>query len=78
MKVETDASEDFAERQGAYGWRLLKRIALALVVLLVALVLAGLDVPGAKLIAVGAVFSFIALMYVGPWLGPRRKHRRRG
>jgi hypothetical protein len=32
MKVEADALEDFAERQGAYGWRLLKRIALALVV----------------------------------------------
>jgi hypothetical protein len=79
MKVDADASEEeFGERQGAYGWRLLKRIALALIVLFVALVLAGLDVPGAKLIAVGAVLAFIALMYVGPWLGPRRKPRRRG
>lgn len=76
MKLEAHASEGFAERQGAYGWRLLKRIALTLVVLLVALVLAGLEVPGAKFIAVAAVFAFIALMYVGPWLGPRRKSRR--
>jgi hypothetical protein len=45
---------------------------------MVALVSAGLDVPGAKIIALVAVFAFVGLMYIGPWLGPRRRKRRRG
>jgi membrane associated rhomboid family serine protease len=74
--AETETADEFAARQGAYGWRLLRRITLILVVLVLALVLASQDVPGAKVVAVAAVFAFVGLMYVGPWLGPRRRKRR--
>jgi hypothetical protein len=60
-------------RQGAYGWRLAKRIALTLAVLVVALVLVSLQVPGAKLIALAALFAIVGLMYLGAWFGPRRR-----
>jgi hypothetical protein len=75
MRAEREAAGELGprQRQGAYGWRLMKRLAQTLIVLVVALVLVSLQVPGAKLIALAAVFALVGQMYVGPWLGPRRR-----
>jgi hypothetical protein len=43
----------------------------AFAVLLAALVLAGLNVPGAAWIGVAALLILLGLLYIGPWLGPR-------
>ncbi len=72
-RLTADAARDFVAREGMYGWRLAKRLALALVVLVFALILASFDVPGAALTAAAALIVFLAIMFVGPWLGPRRR-----
>jgi hypothetical protein len=77
MRSDRGGAEGLAARQGAYGWRLMKRVAFTLIVVVVALVLFSLQVPGAKLVALAAIFAFVGLMYVGPWLGPRRRSTRR-
>jgi hypothetical protein len=53
-------------REGEYVLGLVRRIAFVLATLVAALFLASRGVPGAAVIAVLALFVFMAAMFVGP------------
>jgi hypothetical protein len=67
----TDPELEAAEAED--GARLLLRVAAAVVVLAVALVLQSLDVPGAAIVAIVAFAVLLGLLWIGPSLGPRRR-----
>lgn len=67
--------EELAERQGDYGWRLMQLFGAALLMLTVGLVLDGLGVPGAGVVALVALAGMVLLFYVAPFFGPRRRRR---
>jgi hypothetical protein len=66
-----------AQAEATYDAWLFGGIAATVVLLAGALLLAGAGVDAGAWAAFVLVFVFVALMYVGPWLGPRRPRRRR-
>ena len=67
--------EEHSARENEYGWRLVKLISLAVVLLAVGLTLAALDVPGASIAALVTCGALLVLIYVAPFLGPRKRRR---
>ena len=67
--------EEFAEREGEYGWRLIQLLGAAVVLLTAGLVLEAFGVPGGGVTAVIALAGLLFLVNVAPWLGPRRRRR---
>jgi hypothetical protein len=63
----------FEQREGEYGWRLLRTIAGALAIMTTALILDALDVPFVGWIAIGALVVLLIAIYIGPWTGPKRR-----
>lgn len=78
QRRETDDVK--AEYEGELGIRLMKSMAVGLVALTAALVLDGLGVPGAAVLAAAAIVALLLLFYVAPavalllvpWLRRRR------
>jgi peptidoglycan/LPS O-acetylase OafA/YrhL len=67
--------EELAERQGEYGWRLMQFLGGAFLLLVVGLVLDAVGVPGAGVAALIGLAGLVLLVYVAPFLGPRRRRR---
>jgi hypothetical protein len=72
-----DEDLDFERREGDYGWRLIKGTGYAALALAASLVLNALGIPGVIYIALAALAALLLLVYVAPFLGPRRRPSRR-
>jgi peptidoglycan/LPS O-acetylase OafA/YrhL len=70
-------SEEFEEREAQHGFRLVIALAALLVALVIALVLEGLGVDLGGWLALVIVLAGLVVVYVGPWVGPRRPKRPR-
>ena len=68
--------EEHAARQGEFGWRLVKLIAVAVAALVVGLVLQALEVPGAIIVVIVGLVALLLLLYIVPFFGPRKRARR--
>jgi hypothetical protein len=65
--------DEHVARQADYGWRVIKLIGLAVVLLTVGLALEALGMPGAGVTALIALAALVLLLYAAPWLGPRQR-----
>jgi hypothetical protein len=65
------------EAETSYDQRLFAGILATVALLAVALLVAGAGVDAGAWAAFVLVFVFVLLLYVGPFLGPRRPRRRR-
>ncbi len=70
--------EEHAARQGEFGWRLVKLIAVAVAALAAGLVLQALEVPGAIAVVIVGLVALLLLIYIVPFFGPRKRLRRLG
>jgi Flp pilus assembly protein TadB len=70
-----DVSRQHVGRQSAHGWRLAELYAVLLVLLVARLMLDSFGVPGAGIAALIAVVALTVLVYLDPFLGPRRRQR---
>jgi hypothetical protein len=65
--------EELEARQGEFGWRLIKLIALAVVALVAGLVLQALDVPAALIVVVVALVALLLVIYIAPLFAPWKR-----
>jgi len=73
-KRARELDPEFEAREGEYGWRLLMTLVGAVAMLVVGLILVALNVRGGGWLAVAALVVVVGVVYVGPWLAPRRRH----
>ena len=67
--------EEHARREGEFGWRLIKLIAMAVVALAAGLVLHALEVPGAIVVVIVGLVALVLLIYIVPIFGSRKVRR---
>lgn len=67
--------EEHAARQGEFGWRLIKLMAIAVAAITAGLVLQALEVPGAIIVVIVGPVALLLLIYVVPFFGPRKGRR---
>ena len=65
--------QQHAARQGEFGLRLVKLVALAVLALAAGLALQGLGVPGAIVVVIVALLALLLLIYVMPFFAPRKR-----
>ena len=67
--------EEHAARQGEFGWRLIKLIAVAVAAVTAGLILQALEVLAAIIVVIVGVVALLLLIYIVPFLGPRKRRR---